>query len=65
MLQPGVGFVSLREGFDLNTPAERLVVGVLTSIATYKTEVSNERLLASIGKTKTDGKTSDSRRLGM
>src|SRR5262249_24108536 len=34
-----VGFVSLREGFDLATPAGRLMAGVLASVAAYETEV--------------------------
>ena len=44
--QLGVGFVSLREGFDLGTPAGRLMAGVLASVAAYETEVRKERQLA-------------------
>ena len=52
----GVGFVSLREGFDLATPAGRLMAGVLASVAAYETEVRKERQLAGIAKAKAEGK---------
>lgn len=52
----GVGFVSLREGFDLATPAGRLMAGVLASVASYETEVRKERQLAGIAKAKAEGK---------
>jgi DNA invertase Pin-like site-specific DNA recombinase len=51
-----VGFVSLREGFDLATPAGRLMAGVLASVAAYETEVRKERQLAGIAKAKEQGK---------
>lgn len=60
----GVGFVSLREGFDLNTPAGRLMAGVLASVAAYETEVRKERQLAGIAKAKAEGKTWGGRRPG-
>ncbi|MBM4128098.1 MAG: helix-turn-helix domain-containing protein [Nitrospira sp.] len=62
--QLGVGFVSLREGFDLNTPAGRLMAGVLASVAAYETEVRKERQLAGIAKAKAEGKTWGGRRPG-
>jgi DNA invertase Pin-like site-specific DNA recombinase len=46
----GVGFVSLREGFDLASPAGRLMAGVLASVAAYETEVRKERQLAGIAR---------------
>ena len=52
----GVDFVSLREGFDLNTPAGRMMAGVLTSVAVYETEVRQERQTAGIQKAKEEGK---------
>jgi DNA invertase Pin-like site-specific DNA recombinase len=52
----GVGFVSLREGFDLATPAGRLMAGVLASVAAYETEVRKERQLAGIANAKEQGK---------
>ena len=59
-----VGFVSLREGFDLATPAGRLMAGVLASVAAYETEVRKERQLAGIAKAKADGKTWGGRKPG-
>src|SRR5262245_15211895 len=43
-----VGFVSLREGFDIATPAGRMMYGVLSSVAAYEIEVKKERQLAGI-----------------
>jgi DNA invertase Pin-like site-specific DNA recombinase len=60
----GVGFVSLREGFDLSTPAGRLMAGVLASVAAYETEVRKERQLAGIAKAKADGRTWGGRKAG-
>jgi DNA invertase Pin-like site-specific DNA recombinase len=60
----GVGFVSLREGFDVSTPAGRLMAGVLASVAAYETEVRKERQLAGIAKAKADGKTWGGRKTG-
>jgi DNA invertase Pin-like site-specific DNA recombinase len=59
-----VGFVSLREGFDLSTAAGRLMAGVLASVACYETEVRKERQLAGIAKAKTEGKTWGGRKPG-
>ena len=60
----GVGFVSLREGFDLGTPAGRLMAGVLASVAAYETEVRRERQLAGIAKAKAEGKSWGGRKQG-
>lgn len=43
-----VGFQSLRDGFDLETPAGRMVFGILASVAEYETEVRRERQAAGI-----------------
>jgi DNA invertase Pin-like site-specific DNA recombinase len=51
-----VGFVSLREGIDLNTPAGRLMLVVLAGVSQYETEVRKERQLAGIAKAKAEGK---------
>ena len=59
-----MGFVSLREGFDLATPAGRLMAGVLASVAAYETEVRKERQLAGIAKAKTEGKCWGGRKTG-
>jgi len=45
-----VGFVSIRDGLDLTTPAGRLMAGVLASVAQYETEVRRERQQAGISK---------------
>ena len=42
----GVGFVSLREGFDLATPAGRLMAGVLASAAAMDKEFTKKLLAA-------------------
>jgi DNA invertase Pin-like site-specific DNA recombinase len=60
----GVGFVSLREGFDLATPAGRLMAGVLASVAAYETEVRKERQIAGIAKAKSEGKSWGGRKRG-
>lgn len=60
----GVGFVSLREGFDLSTPAGRLMAGVLASVSAYEVEVKRERQLAGIAKAKADGRTWGGRKPG-
>lgn len=60
----GVGFVSLREGFDITTPAGRLMAGVLASVASYETEVRKERQLAGIAKAQADGKSWGGRKTG-
>lgn len=51
-----VGFVSLREGIDLNTPVGRLMLVVLAGVSQYETEVRKERQLAGIAKAKAEGK---------
>lgn len=59
-----VGFVSLREGFDLSTPAGHLMAGVLASVAAYETEVRKERQLAGIAKAQAEGKSWGGRKTG-
>lgn len=60
----GVGFVSLREGFDLSTPAGRLMAGVLASVSAYEVEVKKERQFAGIARAKADGRTWGGRKRG-
>lgn len=60
----GVGFVSLREGFDIGTAAGRLMAGVLASVAAYETEVRKERQLAGIAKAKEEGRRWGGRKAG-
>jgi DNA invertase Pin-like site-specific DNA recombinase len=60
----GVEFVSLREGFDLATPAGRLMAGILSSVVAYETEVRRERQRAGIEKAKAEGKRWGGRKAG-
>src|ERR1700679_2146165 len=53
-----------REGFDLGTPAGRLMAGVLASVAAYETEVRKERQLAGIAKAKAEDKSWGGRKAG-
>ena len=59
-----VGFVSLREGIDLATPAGRLMLVVLAGVSQYETEVRKERQLAGISRAKAEGKRWGGRRPG-
>jgi DNA invertase Pin-like site-specific DNA recombinase len=59
-----VGFVSLREGIDLNTPAGRLMLVVLAGVSQYETEVRKERQLAGIAGGREAGKTWGGRKPG-
>jgi DNA invertase Pin-like site-specific DNA recombinase len=47
-----VGFLSLREGLDLQTAAGRLMWGIVSSFAEYETEVRSERQRAGINRVK-------------
>lgn len=59
-----VGLVSLREGVDLDTPAGRMLGGILASLAQYEREVSRERQAAGIAAAKTAGKRWGGRKRG-
>ncbi len=52
----GVKFVAVRDGFDSETPAGRLVRGVLAQVAAYEREVISERIRAGVVKAKAEGK---------
>ena len=54
--QHKVNLVSLKEGFDLETPAGRLMVNMLLSFAQFETECRAERQLAGIEAAKAAGK---------
>ena len=56
--------MSLREGFDLSTPAGRLMAGVLASVAAYETEVRKERQLAGIARAREAGVRWGGRKVG-
>lgn len=51
-----VDLVSIRDGFDLMTPAGRMMAGILASVAQYETEVRRERQTAGIAAAKAAGK---------
>lgn len=51
-----VPLVSMREGFDLATPAGALVATILGSVAQYETEVRRERQAAGIAAARAQGK---------
>ena len=52
----GVGFESLRDRIDLETPAGRLMANVLASVAVYENEVRSERIRAGQAAAKRLGK---------
>jgi DNA invertase Pin-like site-specific DNA recombinase len=62
--QQGVGFLSLRDGFDPSTPAGRLMRNMLASVAQFETEVRSERQRAGIRAAKASGKTWGGRKAG-
>jgi DNA invertase Pin-like site-specific DNA recombinase len=43
LVERRIGFLSLREGLDLETPSGRLMWGIVSSFAQYETEVRSER----------------------
>lgn len=61
----GVALVSVREGFDLATPAGAMVATILASVAQHETEVRRERQAAGIAAAKAQGKTWGGRKPGM
>jgi len=60
----GVTLVSVREGFDLTTPAGAMVATILASVAQHETEVRGERQAAGIAAAKAAGKRWGGRRKG-
>ena len=44
----GIGFISLRDGFDPSTPSGRLQRNILASVAQFETEIRKERQLNGI-----------------
>lgn len=59
-----VPLVSLREGFDLATPAGTMVATILASVAQHEREVRGERQAAGIAAAKAQGKTWGGRKAG-
>jgi len=52
----GVSFVSLREAFDLTTPAGRLMFGVVAAMAEFERDLIRERVKAGIANAKAKGR---------
>ena len=48
LLERGVGFHSLTESIDLETPSGRLMAHILSSVGAYETEIRSERQRAGI-----------------
>jgi DNA invertase Pin-like site-specific DNA recombinase len=51
----GVAFVSLRDGFDLTTPAGRLMFGVVAAMAEFERDLIRERVKAGMANAKAKG----------
>ena len=56
LVKSKVNLISLRDGFDLSTPAGRLIANVLASVAAYETEVRAERVIAGQAAAREKGK---------
>lgn len=52
----GVGFCSLTEAIDTDTPAGRLMLGVLASLAAFERDLLRERTLAGLAAARARGK---------
>ena len=52
----GIGFVSLGEGIDLNTPAGRLQLHVLAALAEFERSRIQERVRAGLARVRAAGK---------
>jgi DNA invertase Pin-like site-specific DNA recombinase len=52
----GVGFVSLTEALDLNTPTGRAMAGLLSVFAEFEHEILRERIRAGIAEARLQGK---------
>lgn len=52
----GVSLVSVRDSFDLGTPAGKLMAHLLASVAQYETEIRRERVAAGIAAARAAGR---------
>jgi DNA invertase Pin-like site-specific DNA recombinase len=52
----GVAFVSLRDAFDLTTPAGRLMFGVVAAMAEFERDLIKERVKAGIANARAKGR---------
>jgi DNA invertase Pin-like site-specific DNA recombinase len=56
LVERRIGFLSLREGLDLETPSGRLMWGIVSSFAQYETEVRSERQRLGIARLRAEGR---------
>jgi DNA invertase Pin-like site-specific DNA recombinase len=56
LVERRIGFLSLREGLDLETPSGRLLWGIVSSFAQYETEVRFERQRLGIARLRSEGR---------
>src|SRR6516165_11457192 len=56
LIERRIGFLSLREGLDLETPSGRLMWGIVSSFAQYETEVRSERQRLGIARLRSEGR---------
>jgi DNA invertase Pin-like site-specific DNA recombinase len=56
LLSRRIGFLSLRDSLDLDTPSGRLMFNIIASVAEYETEVRRERQLIGVAKAKEEGR---------
>src|SRR6516164_5569478 len=56
LIERRIGFLSLREGLDLETPSGRLMWGIVSSFAQYETEVRSERQRLGIARLRAEGR---------
>ena len=61
----GVGFVSLGEGIDLQTPAGRLQLHILAALSEFERDRIVERVMAGLARARAQGKTLGRPRKGM
>jgi DNA invertase Pin-like site-specific DNA recombinase len=52
---PGVGFVSLTEALDLNSPAGRAMAGLLAIFSEFEGEILRERVRAGLAQARQNG----------
>jgi DNA invertase Pin-like site-specific DNA recombinase len=56
LIERRIGFLSLREGLDLETASGRLMWGIVSSFAQYETEVRSERQRLGIARLRAEGR---------
>jgi DNA invertase Pin-like site-specific DNA recombinase len=56
LVERRIGFLSLREGLDLETPSGRLMWGIVSSFAQSETEVRSERQRLGIARLRAEGR---------